>query len=53
MRYLVYDEEGTLMRKFWTKGDAESYLQSGWTIRVLPKQVKLKPTTETHGEARW
>lgn len=37
MRYWVYDELG-LLRKFWTKWDAERFLQPGWKIVVQPKQ---------------
>ena len=33
MKYFVYDEEGNLMRAFQTKGEAEKYLQEGWTIK--------------------
>ena len=33
MKYFVYDEEGNLMRSFQTKGEAERYLQEGWTIK--------------------
>ena len=32
-KYFVYDEEGNLMRSFQTKGEAERYLQDGWTIK--------------------
>lgn len=56
MRYEVYDEEGTLIRKFWTKAEAENFLQVDWKLVVKPRfrqQPEIKPTPETHGEARW
>lgn len=52
MRYWVYDEDGVLLRKFWSKEEAEKYGR----VVVQPKQVKNKstlPTAETYGEARW
>lgn len=33
MKYFVYDEDGMLMRGFQTRGEAEKYLQAGWTIK--------------------
>lgn len=53
MRYWVYDEDGKLFRKFWGKYEAEQFLQEGWSLVVQPKQKVVKPTPETHGEARW
>lgn len=53
MRYLVLDEEGKLLRKFWDKESAQRFLLTGWTLVVLPRVVKSKPTVETHGLARW
>lgn len=52
-RFWVYDDEGILFRKFDTKHDAEAFLQEGWTIRIQPKQIKKRPTPETHGMALW
>lgn len=53
MRYLVYDEDGVLVRKFWDKESAQKFLQDGWRLSVLPKPSIKKPTTEEFGEARW
>ena len=53
MRYEVYDEENKLFRKFWDRAEAERFLQSGWKIVVKAKHKEPKPTTATHGEARW
>lgn len=53
MRYFVYDEEGELLRKFWDKESAQRFMQDGWTLVVQPKATTIKPTTSTHGEARW
>jgi len=51
MRYWVYDEDGKLFRKFAFKDQATKFLQPGWQLVVQPKPRKIKPTTETHGEA--
>ena len=40
MRYLVYDEDGFLMRKFYTKQEATLFLQEGWKLMVVPKPKK-------------
>ena len=53
MRYWVYDEFGGLLRKFWDEHAAVKFLQPGWQLVVQPKPKQIKPTTETHGEARW
>lgn len=53
MRYEVYDEEGKLFRKFWERHEAEKFLQMGWTLVTKAKHRESKPTTETHGIARW
>jgi len=49
MRYWVYDDEGILLRKFYTKEEAQLYGK----VIVQPKQKKVLPTIETHGEALW
>jgi len=53
MRYLVYDEDGVLLRKFWDKDSAQRFLQTGWRMVVLEKPKKHVPTVEEYGEARW
>jgi len=53
MRYWVYDEDGVLLRKFYSKEEAEAFLQTYWHIIVQPKIKQVLPTPETHGEARW
>ena len=53
MRYWVYDDEGYVFRKFWTKADTEKFMQPGWRLVVQPKPIQLKPTVKTYGEARW
>ena len=53
MRYWVYDDEGALFRKFYTRAEAEHFLQAGWTIRVQPKPIKQVPDVATYGEALW
>ena len=53
MRYWVYDEDGKLFRKFWDNHSAQKFLQPGWKLVTKPKEKAVKPTPETHGEARW
>jgi hypothetical protein len=46
MRYCLLDEDGVLLRKFWSAEDAEKYLEEGYTIKVLPKpKIKRKKVT--------
>jgi hypothetical protein len=53
MRYWVYDEDGILIRKFYSRDQAEAFLLSGWRLVVQPKPKKHVPSVETHGEALW
>lgn len=53
MRYEVYDDEGKLFRKFWERADAERFLQKDWKLVTKAKHKEIKPTPESHGEARW
>jgi sugar lactone lactonase YvrE len=53
MRYEVYDEDGKLFRKFWTKWEAVRFMQPGWKLVTKSKVPEQKPTVETHGEALW
>lgn len=51
MRYLVYDEDDVLLRKFGDRESAQRYLQDGWRMVVLPRPSKKTPTIEEFGEA--
>jgi len=53
MRYFIYDEDDVLLRKFWDKESAQRFMQEGWKLVTQPKPKVVKPTTATHGEARW
>lgn len=53
MRYEIYDEENKLFRRFWTKEEAQKFIQPGWKLVTKAKHIQAKPTIETHGEARW
>jgi hypothetical protein len=53
MRFEVYDEEGKLFRKFWTRWEAARFVQEGWKLVEKAKFREVKPVPETHGEARW
>ena len=46
MRYILLDEDGIPLRKFWSEDDAKKHLQSGYTISVIPKpKMKRKKIT--------
>jgi hypothetical protein len=53
MRFEVYDEEGKLFRKFWTRWEAARFVQEGWKLVEKAKFREVKPTTETHERALW
>lgn len=53
MRYWVYDDDGALLRKFYTKTDAAAFMQEGFRLVVQPKPKENKPTIEEFGEALW
>jgi hypothetical protein len=53
MRYWIYDDEGMLFRKFYSKDEASKFIQEGWTLIVKPKHKKVLPSVEVYGEARW
>jgi hypothetical protein len=53
MRFWVYDDDGKLFRKFNYRDEAKKFLQDGWKLVVQPKQQRVLPTPESHGEARW
>jgi hypothetical protein len=53
VRYEVYDDDGKLFRKFWDKESAQKFMQQGWKLVTKAKQKEVKPTPDTHGEARW
>jgi hypothetical protein len=40
MRYLVRDENGEPLRKFWTQEDALRFSLAGYTIEKLPAPPK-------------
>ena len=43
MRYILLDEDGIPLRKFWSAEDAEKHKESGYSIKMLPKpKIKRK-----------
>lgn len=42
MRYLLYDDDGVLLRKFWSHEAAEKFLQDGYTIVELKKPKRVR-----------
>lgn len=55
MRYIVIDDDGVPIRKFWTRKDAEDFALQNYRILVLPKPAKPTPNDmfAQLGEARW
>lgn len=47
MRFLLYDDEGVLLRKFWSRGDAEMFLQEGYRIVETKKEKRKKVLRST------
>ena len=41
MRYCVRDEDGELIRKFYTREECEPYITTGCVLTILPKPVKI------------
>jgi hypothetical protein len=48
MRFLLYDEEGVLLRKFWSRDVAEKFMQEGYWIEELKKEKRKKVLRSTH-----
>ena len=42
MRYLLYDEDGVPLRKFWSRGDAEMFMEEGYWIEELKREKRKK-----------
>lgn len=40
-RYLVLDEDGKPMRKFYWKDEATRFLQEGWSLKRIPRAPKV------------
>jgi hypothetical protein len=53
MRYLVRDEDGEPLRKFWSQEDALRFSLPGYTIEKLPAPPKPPPIdmVALYGEA--
>lgn len=53
-RYEVNDEDGPL-RTFYTRQEAEQFLQPGWRIVVLPKPMKktINELLQDIEDAKW
>lgn len=44
MRFLLYDDDGVLLRKFWSREAADKFLQDGYTIVELKKPKRVRNT---------
>lgn len=42
MRFLLYDEDGVILRKFWCREVAEKFLQDGYEIVELKKEKRKR-----------
>jgi len=49
MRFLLYDDDGMLLRKFWSRDIAEKFLQGGYTIVELKREKRKRiPKVSVH-----
>lgn len=53
MRFWVYDETGTLLRKFNYREEAQRHLSQGCYLIVQSRQKRIVPSVEQYGEALW
>ena len=42
MRFILHDEDGVPLRKFWSRGDAEKFMEEGYTIVELKREKRKK-----------
>lgn len=42
MRFLLYDDDGVILRKFWSYEAAQKFLQAGYTIVELKKEKRKR-----------
>ena len=42
MRFLLYDDDGVLLRKFWSRDIAEKFLQEGYTIVEMKREKRKR-----------
>ena len=48
MRFLLYDEDGVLLRKFWSRDVAEKFMEDGYGIVELKKEKRKKVSKGSH-----
>jgi len=52
MRFLLYDEDGVILRKFWSRDAAEAFLQTGgcegYTIVEMKREKRVKASKASH-----
>ena len=51
MNYIVYDEEGAMIRSFQRKSEAVAFLQEGWTIKRIIKRDGYSESMDILGES--
>jgi hypothetical protein len=42
MRFILHDEDGVPLRKFWSRDAAEKFLEDGYTILELKKEKRIR-----------
>jgi hypothetical protein len=48
MRFLLYDDDGVLLRKFWSRDAAEVFLQEGYKIVEMKREKRVKVSKASH-----
>lgn len=43
LRYWIFDEDGLLIRKLFSRIECEPYIKAGCTLTVLPKVKQINP----------
>ena len=51
MNYVVYDEEGKMIRSFQRKSEAVAFLQVGWTIKRIMRRDGYSESIDILGES--
>ena len=48
MRFILHDEDGVPLRKFWSRDAAEKFMEEGYTIVELKREKRKKVLRATH-----
>jgi myo-inositol-1-phosphate synthase len=48
MRFILHDDEGVPLRKFWSRDVAEKFLMDGYTIVELKREKRKRISKGSH-----